>query len=258
MVKIKPHHVHLICNAKYHDTDFARSELVNLFSEHDDLGVSISQDYSDFYKFKDSDLLITYTCDLSPAQEEVDTLREFLNNGGKWFGLHGTNALIEFVGEMQIVDGLEIPGKTDTPNKNPELMKLLGSRFIAHPPNMTIKVKVNDKSHPITKDLEDFEIFDEPYYCEFSDGIKILLESRYTDDADAYVSSSWKEDIPRPQMYLHKVGKGSVLYLMLGHCRGKYDMRPFMDECPVDRGGWESEVFYELLRRGIRWGINKL
>ena len=108
------------------------------------------------------------------------------------------------------------------------------------------------------KDLEDFEIFDEPYYCEFSDGIKILLESRYTDDADAYVSSSWKEDIPRPQMYLHKVGKGSVLYLMLGHCRGKYDMRPFMDECPVDRGGWESEVFYELLRRGIKWGINKL
>ena len=59
-------------------------------------------------------------------------------------------------------------------------------------------------------------------------------------------------------MYLHKVGKGSVLYLMLGHCRGKYDMRPFMDECPVDRGGWESEVFYELRRRGIRWGINKL
>jgi len=232
--------------------------LINLFSEHDDLGVSISQDYSDFYKFNDSDLLITYTCDLSPAQEEVDTLREFLNNGGKWFGLHGTNALIEFVGEMQIVDGIEIPGKTDTPNKNPELMKLLGSRFIAHPPNMTIKVKVNDKSNPITKDLEDFEIFDEPYYCEFSDGIKILLESRYTDDADAYVSSSWKEDIPRPQMYLHKVGKGSVLYLMLGHCRGKYDMRPFMDECPVDRGGWESEVFYELLRRGIKWGINKL
>ena len=38
MVRIKPHHVHLICNAKYHDTDFARSELINLFSEHDDLG----------------------------------------------------------------------------------------------------------------------------------------------------------------------------------------------------------------------------
>ena len=35
MAKIKPNHVHLICNAKYHDTDFARSELVKLFSEHD-------------------------------------------------------------------------------------------------------------------------------------------------------------------------------------------------------------------------------
>ena len=52
MVKIKPHHVHLICNAKYHDTDFARTELVKLFSEHDDLGVSISQDYSDFYNLR--------------------------------------------------------------------------------------------------------------------------------------------------------------------------------------------------------------
>tara|TARA_B110000495_G_C22418519_1_gene265122 strand:- start:31 stop:396 length:366 start_codon:yes stop_codon:yes gene_type:complete len=118
MTRIKPHHVHLICNAKYHDTDFARAELVKLFSEHDDLGVSISQDYSDFHKYTDSDLLVTYTCDLSPAEEEVDVLRSFLNKGGKWFGLHGTNALIEFVGEKQIVDGIEIPGKTDTPNKN--------------------------------------------------------------------------------------------------------------------------------------------
>ena len=80
----------------------------------------------------------------------------------------------------------------DTANKN---VNEYISRFIAHPPNMTIKVKINDKSHPITKGLEDFQIFDEPYYCEFSDGIKILLESRYTDDADAYVNSSWKEDI---------------------------------------------------------------
>ena len=34
-------------------------------------------------------------------------------------------------------------------------------------------------------------------------------------------------------------------------------MRPLMDECPVDRGGWDSDIFYELLRRGIKWGINK-
>ena len=82
MAKINPNHVHLICNAKYHDTDFARS--IKLFSEHDDLGVSISQDYSDFHKFNDSDLLITYN-----ILGGNDT-RSYLINGGKWFGLHGT------------------------------------------------------------------------------------------------------------------------------------------------------------------------
>ena len=36
--------------------------------------------------------------------------------------------------------------------------------------------------------------------------------------------------------------------------RGKFDMRPRMDVYPeVERCSWESPVFYDLLRRGIRW-----
>jgi len=27
---------------------------------------------------------------------------------------------------------------------------------------------------------------------------------------------------------------------------------------PIVRGSWETEVYYELLRRGIRWGIGAL
>ena len=55
-------------------------------------------------------------------------------------------------------------------------------------------------------------------------------------------------------MYLHPVGAGSVLYLTLGHCRGHYDMRPVMDYYPrVERGSWELPVFYDLVRRGLRW-----
>jgi len=42
-----------------------------------------------------------------------------------------------------------------------------------------------------------------------------------------------------------------VLYCTLGHCRGKYDMRPMIDEYPaVERGSWKLPVYHELLRRG--------
>ena len=60
-------------------------------------------------------------------------------------------------------------------------------------------------------------------------------------------------------MYLHPVGRGEVLYLTLGHCRGRYDMRPVMDEYPVvERGAWEVPEFRELLRRGLRWAAGGL
>ena len=59
-------------------------------------------------------------------------------------------------------------------------------------------------------------------------------------------------------MYLRSLGDGAVLYLTLGHCTGKYDMQPLMEVAPITRCVWNSPVFYELLRRGIRWGINSL
>jgi type 1 glutamine amidotransferase len=54
-------------------------------------------------------------------------------------------------------------------------------------------------------------------------------------------------------LYLHSHGGGEVLYCTLGHCRGKYDMRPMMAESPVERGSWKLPVYHELLRRSIRW-----
>jgi type 1 glutamine amidotransferase len=62
----------------------------------------------------------------------------------------------------------------------------------------------------------------------------------------------------QPQMYLRPLGEGQVLYLTLGHCTGKYDMQPLMEVAPVTRCAWNYPVFYDLLRRGIRWGIGSL
>jgi len=46
--ELKPYHVHLICNAKYHDSDFARLEILKLLSEHDDIYTTVSDTYDNF------------------------------------------------------------------------------------------------------------------------------------------------------------------------------------------------------------------
>ena len=39
--------VYLVCNAKYHDTNFARLELLKLLAEHEDVWVRVADSYAD-------------------------------------------------------------------------------------------------------------------------------------------------------------------------------------------------------------------
>ena len=239
--------VYLVCNAKYHDTNFARLELLKLLAEHEDVWVRVADSYADIAAISASTLLVTYTCDLCPSEVQQQALNRFLREGGRWFALHGTNALVE------IVDG-----KADTPDKAPLLMENLGSRFVAHPAIETFTVRVVDPDHPLTVGLQDFEVEDEPYYCEFFGDNHVLLEAAYNSPSTGYARSDFGiERDAQPQMYLHPVGEGHVLYITLGHCTGKYDMQPIMDVAPVTRCAWNEPIFYDLLRRGIRWGIGE-
>ena len=241
--------VYLVCNAKYHDTNFARLELLKLLAENEDIHTRVAENFSDAEAIKSSTLLLTYTCDLKPSLEEQSALGEFLENGGRWFALHATNALLEFV-----------DGKADTPDLAPKFMELLGSRFIAHPANTRIEIKVTGVDHPLTRNIDDFEVQDEePYYCEALGEQVVLLEASYNEPSVGYVRSDYgTNEESHPQMYLHPCGEGQVLYLSLGHCTGKHDMKPLADIVPVVRGSWDSPTYYELLRRGIRWGIGDL
>ena len=241
--------VYLVCNARYHDTNFARLELLKLLAENEDIHTRVAENFTGVDAIKSSTLLLTYTCDLRPSLEEQSALGEFLEDGGHWFALHGTNALLEFV-----------DGKADTPDLAPKFMELLGSRFIAHPANQRIEIKVTEVDHPLTKNIDDFEVQDEePYYCEALGEQVVLLEASYSEPSVGYVRSDYgTNEESHPQMYLHPCGEGQVLYLSLGHCTGKHDMKPLADIVPVVRGSWDSPIYYELLRRGIRWGIGDL
>ena len=106
----EPIGVYLVCNARYHDTNFARVELLKLLGEQPDVVTRVGENYSQLEAILSSRLLITYTCDLRPSIDEQMGLKRFLDGGGRWFALHGTNAIIEFVGDPVESGGVRIPG----------------------------------------------------------------------------------------------------------------------------------------------------
>jgi type 1 glutamine amidotransferase len=239
----RPTQAYLVANARFHDTDYARLELLKLLSEHAGVRTRVAESFADTEAIARSDFLITYTCDLRPTEEQEVALRDFVAAGGRWIALHGTNAILDFTKE-----GILCPRTHDT------FMQTLGSRFLSHPPIAPYKVTVSDPDHPLVQGMDSFEASDEIYLCEYYGDVKPLLETRYTGTFHAgYIENEWPDDDPRLVAYLHCVGEGEVLYITLGHCCGRYDMRPMQDTTEVVRGAWENPVYIELLRRALLW-----
>ncbi len=239
--------VYLVAAGGYHDIDFARLELLKLLAEDDRVRVQVAADYHDLEAIGEADYLITYTCDLVPTEDEQVALRDYIASGKRWFALHGTNAIFDFTN----------PNGVECPETAPVLMETLGTQFIAHPPIHPFKVTVADADHELVKGINEFETDDELYLCRIHGDLHHLLETRFTGEATGFAESEWNDDEARPVYYINQVGDGEVLYLNLGHCRGHYDMRPLMDYYPqIERGSWETEEYYELLRRGLKYCTN--
>jgi type 1 glutamine amidotransferase len=239
-----PVRAYLVCGGKYHDFDFARVELLKLLGEDDDVRTRVADDYRDLGALAEADFLVTYTCDVRPTPEQQQALADFVSGGKRWLALHGTNAVIEALENFQF----------DCPRTYPNLMETLGSQFIAHPPIQPYRVTAAAPDHPLVKGIEPFDADDELYLCDYHGEIQPLLETRYKGEAPGFREKDWPHEESRLVMYLHPYGRGEVLYLTLGHCRGRYDMQPLIDEYPqIERCSWELPVFYELLRRGLRW-----
>ena len=233
----------LVCGGRFHDFDFARLELLKHLGEDPRVRTRVLADWSQTDAWQGADFLVTYTCDVRPTPPQAEALARYVEDGGRWLALHGTNSILEFDG-----------AKVQCPRLAPRFMQTLGSQFMAHPPIMPYRVTVSDPSHPLVKGIEPFDVNDELYLSEFHGPVKTLLETRFTGKAPGFDPPDWNDDVARPVFYLNDAGKGQVLYLTLGHCRGHYDMQPLIDYYPVvERGSWELPVYHELLRRGLAW-----
>lgn len=242
---------YLVTGGKYHDVDHARLELLKLLAEHEEVRVRVAADYEDVDAIAASAFLVSYTCDVRPSQGAQDAIRSWVQGGGRWMALHGTNSALD----------LGKPTGVESPRCFPTWADTLGSQFVAHPPIMPYTVETTDPSHWLVAGVGEFDTDDELYCSEYHDvdALQPLLHTTWTGQARGFQEADWTSFDRHLVMYLRPLGQGTVLYNTLGHCRGHYDMTMAPIEPPIayypviERGSWAVPQYYELLRRSIRW-----
>ena len=238
---------HFVAAGKYHDIDFARLELLKLLAEHAEIRVTVANDFSDTARIAACKFLVTYTCDVMPTEAEAAAIRTFLEQGGRWLALHGTNSILRFT-----------DAGVDCPDERPDVMDILGTQFKAHPPIGPFGVEVVDRDHPLTRGIADFQVVDELYLSKTVAPIRTLMQTRFEGKADGFTALDWPATAV-PILYLRDLGSGGVLYNTLGHCRGHHDLTdlmPFYDH--PERCAWNYPVYYDMLRRGISWAKGQI
>ena len=242
-----------------HDHDYARLRMLGLLAEQD-VPASVANDFSDLAKWLPvSRLLISYVAGPYPDAAQCQAIRQWLEAGGHWLGLHGTSG-----GRAERVEGFRQRRTVKT-----EHHALLGCRFLTHPPICRIRVDVADRDHPLTRGLGgSFEVDDEPYFVELQQpgSTRVLLTADYGPDAVSpsigtlYASdtSLLSDGRTRALGYTREVGRGHVTYCALGHCHNPAIRAGRIPDTtdrtpPTFHGAWESDGFLTLLRNAIAW-----
>jgi type 1 glutamine amidotransferase len=234
----------LVCGGRWHDFDFARRELLAILGTNDRIKTAVFNDYDTGGGLDVADMLVTYTCDVRPSDEQQEELASFVDRGGRWLALHGTNSAIDAPASLGSGEPFRTPRVID------RMARVLGSQFLGHPPIEPYLVEITDPHHALVAGIEPFEVTDELYCSEVHGPLEVLLHTRYTGTFTGFAEGSWLDDEPRPVLYL----KGNVCYFTLGHCRGPLDMQEFVDEYPrVERGSWDTPEFRTILERCVAW-----
>lgn len=110
---------------------------------------------------------------------------DFVHGGGGFLALHNAQGLYP-------PDGL--------------YYKLFGGDYGGHPEPYVYTVRVEDRDHPVTSGVEDFEIFDEQHTVKY-----------YLDHEHLLLRSIARDNLSAPAGWWREMGKGRFCYLAPGH-----------------------------------------
>ena len=163
----------------------------------------------------EADVLLSATTDNTLDEEQQTALRSFVESGGGYAAVHGASCLQD-----------RSNGETDDPI--PALRDLLGGHFLGHPAQTSYRVTITNSFHPITSDLEQFRVWDEPYRVAIDDSVTVLARMDHPEVSDM------------PVVWTKSFGDGRVFYCTLGH----------------NEHSLTNPAVCELYRRGVRWVSN--
>ncbi|MCE5258241.1 MAG: ThuA domain-containing protein [Chloroflexi bacterium] len=174
----------LLGGPEYHNTPAHREALTELLKPvgtlivRDDLEILTDEGLTPF------NVIINYSTFLEPTPRQASALNSAIFRGKGFVGIHGATATFW---------------------NSPEYLRMLGSTFIVHDALKTFKVQFGSvrctEQHPITEDIEDFDIEDELYIVE-GDQTQWHILAR----AEGH-----------PLLYTKMYGNGRVHYNALGH-----------------------------------------
>ena len=246
-----------------HDMDFVRLQLLDVLYETG-FRTSVANSFGDVAEhLPNSDLVVSYVAGPFPNGEQCDRMDSWLQDGGRWFALHGTSGgkAARLENEARRRQMVRLPHHD-----------LLGAFFLNHPPIRSFKVQVQATDHPLFAGIpNEFEVADELYLIEPMSDSEALMTTKLPQDPsppgfgfvyekDTSIQVDGKTRVLGTE---RRVGKGSVIYVALGHTHSpENNSQPFVDESVTSdgktpttfRGVWENSNFKQLLRNGIAWG----
>ena len=197
-----PLRVHIVCGDIMmvtnkmvfdHDVQYANRKILEWIDDPDvvdrKLVGTCASDYSNLDKWlKHAHILISYSSGPIADEENTKVLQQWLENGGRMIGIHGTSGgyARKITSNDEFKNAL-YPGKVHKHGPREWMKKpfhdTLGAFFMAHPPIHTFPVDVIDTSHTVTKGLpERFDLEDELYLFELQGDLKdykILVTTDY-------------------------------------------------------------------------------
>jgi type 1 glutamine amidotransferase len=241
--------VAVVVGGRWHDLGFARLQLLALLDAHDCVRATVHSDFSDTARLSAADAVVAYTCDVRPSADEVAALAGMVRSGGRLLALHATNSAID----APAPGG---PRLFRTPDAMPEFSSLLGNRFLAHPKIGPFLIEPVEPDHALVAGVGAFTTTDEIYVSALGPDLRVLLDVEYTGPCPGFETDHGSGR--HPVLFTRPEGLGTVTYLTLGHCRGRFDVRDqgIDDLGVVDRVAWESAEYREVLRRCVAWAVH--
>ena len=120
---------------------------------------------------------------MTDAQQKA--IWDFVHNGGGFLALHNSHGIYP-------PDGL--------------YYKLFGGDYGGHPPPATFTIRIENKDHPITQGVEDFQTFDEQHMSKYYLDREHLLMRNISVGNKSAPAGWWRE-----------LGRGRFVYLAPGH-----------------------------------------